>query len=94
MNPDTNKFEPLTDADQLPKEQRAAAQKLLDAIGSLKAGHSALLRPDGTPVPKHWSVFTVGERVVIKDYTFKVVYIGESNILFEPVGPVVLGKGK
>lgn len=47
-----------------------------------------LLRPDGTPVPKHWSTFQVGENVVIKDYTFKVAYIGESNILFEPVGPV------
>lgn len=29
-----------------------------------------LLRPDGTPVPKHWSVFTAGEHVVVKDYTF------------------------
>jgi hypothetical protein len=53
-----------------------------------------LVRPNGQPVPKHWSVFRVGEEVVIKDYTFKVAYIGESNILFEPVGPVVIGEDK
>ena len=48
------------------------------------------VRPDGSPVPEHWSIFTVGEEVTIKDYTFKVAYIGESAILFEPVGPRVL----
>jgi hypothetical protein len=50
-----------------------------------------LVRPDGTPVPKHWTQFAVGEQVVIKGYTFKVAYIGETAILFEPVGPVVVG---
>lgn len=49
-----------------------------------------LVRPDGSKVPKHWSTFRVGELVTIKDYTFKVAYIGEANILFEPVGPVDL----
>jgi len=46
---------------------------------------AALIRPDGTPVPRHWPVFQTGELVVIKDYTFKVAHIGESYILFEPV---------
>ncbi len=53
-------------------------------------GDANLTRPDGSPVPKDWSIFTVGEEVTIKDYTFKVAYIGESVILFEPVGPRVL----
>ena len=50
-----------------------------------------LLRPDGSEVPKHWSTFKLDEHVVVKGYTFRVAYIGESNILLEPVGPVVVG---
>ena len=33
-----------------------------------------LFRPNGKPVPKHWTTFQIGEHVVIKDYTFKVCY--------------------
>lgn len=51
-----------------------------------------LVRPNGTPVPSHWSIFMVGENYVINGYTFKCKYIGETSILFEPVGPVVLEK--
>lgn len=78
MNPDTNKFEPLMEGDA------PTALKLKLGMDKL------LFRPDGTLVPKHWSVFQVGEHVVIKDYTFKVAYVGETSILFEPVGPVVV----
>lgn len=46
----------------------------------------ALLRPNGEPVPQHWPQFQVGECVVIKNYTFKVAYIGETSVLFEPAG--------
>jgi hypothetical protein len=56
------------------------------------AGLSQLLRPNGEPVPKHWTVFRVGELVEIKGYTFKVGYVGESAVLFEPVGPIVVGQ--
>jgi hypothetical protein len=49
-----------------------------------------LLRPDGTPVPKHWTVLTVDQHVVVEGYTFKVAHIGESHLLLEPVGPVVV----
>jgi hypothetical protein len=89
MNPDTNRFEMLTPKEQqdqmadLRKQMESLVQIPMDTIGQL-------LRPNGEPVPKHWSVFRVGEDVVIKDYTFRVVYIGEGNILFEPVGPVVI----
>jgi len=92
LNPDTNRFEPLTE-DLKAMEERVAQ---MEKDGYIDKLHSVLerqlLRPDGTPVPKHWSVFVVGEHVVIKNYTFKVAYIGESNILFEPVGPIVVVK--
>jgi len=84
MNPDTNRFEPLTDA--LEAEEKECLESIGERLG--------LFRPDGSPVPKHWSVFQVGEQVVIKDYTFEVKYIGETAILFEPVGPVVLNEGR
>ena len=51
-------------------------------------GLGTLFRPNGELVPKHWSVFRVGESVVLKDYTFKVAYIGETSILLEPLGVV------
>jgi hypothetical protein len=50
-----------------------------------------LFRPNGEPVPSHWTQFTIDELVEIKGYTFRVKYIGESAILFEPVGSVVVG---
>ena len=53
-----------------------------------------VIRPNGKPVPDHWVTFQLGEEVVIKDYTFKVAYIGETAILFEPVGPTVIGNDK
>ena len=58
------------------------------------ANWEPLLRPDGTPVPDHWCIFSVDEHVVIKGYTFVIRYIGETSILLEPVGPVlVTGEG-
>jgi len=44
-----------------------------------------LFRPNGSPVPKHWTILTVDELVEIKGYTFKVVYINESTLILEPV---------
>ena len=55
---------------------------------------SGLFRPDGSKVPAHWTTFTLDERVVIKNYTFRVAYIGETAILFEPVGPVIVDGGQ
>jgi hypothetical protein len=31
---------------------------------------------------------SLGEEVWIKGYPFKVVYIGETSLLFEPAGPL------
>ena len=85
LNPDTNKFEPLIEGrptiDEL--EKAIAAGRMTD----LSPAGLVLLRPDGSLVPKSWTIFKIDELVVIKDYTFRVAYIGESNILFEPVRP-------
>lgn len=77
MNPETNKFEALSKPDD------KMAEKLAKMSGVL----TDLVRPDGSPVPRTWSIFKLGELVVIKDYTFRVAYIGEASILFEPVKP-------
>lgn len=102
MNPDTNKFEELREQMDEPRrnQNQEAARRLQKLTQDVKQLQTApippgeLLRPNGSPVPKTWSIFQVGEHVVIKDYTFKVAYISETNILFEPVGPVVLGEKK
>lgn len=78
MNPTTNKFEQLV------------YEKMCKEMGMEPV--SGLLLPDGTPVPKTWSIFREGENVIVKDYTFKVVRIGESYLVLEPVGPIEIGK--
>lgn len=98
MNPDTNRFEELRPEIQesLKNQSKEIERRLRQMQRQLEEdptyGKPVLLRPNGTPVPEHWSVFTVGENVVIKNYTFHVAHIGESHILFEPVGPVVVGE--
>jgi len=93
MNPDTNRLEMLKLASDSGSE---AEEKLLDLINQQKKGefHYDLVRPNGKPVPKHWSIFRIGEQVVVKDYTFKVAYVNESGLLLEPVGPVIIGEKK
>ncbi len=80
MNPDTNRFEmlyqPTTKLDRFIKKYTTGD----------------ILRPNGEPVPKHWSVFKVGEEVVIKDYTFKVAYLNETTLILEPVGVPIIGE--
>jgi hypothetical protein len=59
--------------------------------GEMKPLHkTSIIAPNGKPVPEHLSRFTVGEKVVIKGYTFKVAYVGETSVLFEPIGPVLI----
>lgn len=88
MNPDTNKFERLyLDKDEMEQLQQHNAE--LEQVFLQRT----LVRPDGTPVPKHWSTFQVGENYVINNYTFKCQYIGETSILFEPVSPIEIKRG-
>lgn len=49
-----------------------------------------LLRPDGSPVPAHWTVLAVDEKVEVKGYTFRVAYINETTLILEPVKIPVL----
>ena len=74
--------------------QAALEQGQSKARALLDAERSHLLRPDGSKVPEHWSIFSVGEHVVVNNYTFKVAYIGETSILLEPVGPVLVGTSR
>lgn len=76
MNPETNRFEPLTP----------------EVIGKFEERLGKLLRPNGEAVPDHWTQFYLDELVAIKGYTFKVKYIGETSILFEPVAPIIVGE--
>ena len=80
MNPETNHFEPLT----------AASADLENKLRQQLGDTTRLLRPDGSPVPDHWTQFHDNEHVVIKGYTFKVRAVGETYILFEPVGPTLI----
>jgi len=75
MNPDTNRFERLIVSKDLPPLPDDA--------------DPTLFRPDGSRVPKHWTIFTLGECVVVKEHTFRIAYIGETAMLLEPVGPEI-----
>jgi hypothetical protein len=84
MNPDTNRFEALRTTSENTKEVcslEQEIQKFQQKILSLQG----LVRPNGEPVPAHWSVFTIGELVTIKNYTFKIIYMNEGTIVLEPV---------
>jgi hypothetical protein len=84
MNPDTNKFE------QLFKEATESPTPLERSLK--EATESLVIRSNGKPVPKHWTIFQVDENYIINNYTFRCKYIGETSILFEPVGQIIIGE--
>jgi hypothetical protein len=88
MNPDTNKLESLT------LQYGADVKQQLKAIGKeyRDVQASLLVRPDGSAVPQHWAIFTIGELVVLKNYTYRVAHMNEVTIVLEPVGPIVVGE--
>jgi len=88
MNPKTGKFEELsfdTSEEAIAKYVGDKARRIRQAVNQEARITGQLLRPNGEPVPKHWAVFAIDELVEIKGNTFKVKYIGETSILFEPV---------
>ena len=91
MNPETNQFEQLSEIFRAEGNSSVGpnASDQMSALQRQLAG-GPLIRPDGTPVPKHWSVFTVGDNVVVNNYTFKVAYMNETTLVLEPVGVAVL----
>ena len=100
MNPDTNRFErlrPDTDQNEDPGDLKhvVTGDPHSASVGILRQmvqQQSSLLRPNGDPVPQHWTQFQIDEVVTIKNYSFRVAYIGETAILFEPLGPVIIGE--
>lgn len=97
MNPETNKFERVLTKEE--KEAELALRRRFDvqwAGGTLepkdKPPGLQLYRENGEPVPPHWTIMREGENVVVKNYTFKVVRLGEAYLVLEPVGPVTIGK--
>lgn len=95
MNPETNKFESLgvDPRNEMLANFEKSVSDQAKTLAQLSLQRMDLLRPDGTPVPKHWTVFSLSELVNIKGYTFRVAHIGESHILFEPVGPMDIAIG-
>ena len=91
MNPDKNQFEALRQAagegdDDLTKDllTEKFTERLIKKIGEPEP-KATLVRADGSPVPEHWPIFKVGEEIVVKNYVFRVAYIGETTLLLEPV---------
>lgn len=92
MNPETNRFERLRpDTDQNEDPGVSENESLAGLRRLVQQQHSSLVRPNGEPVPRHWTQFRLGELVEIKNYRFRVAYIGETTILFEPFAPVIIG---
>lgn len=95
MNPETNKFELLEEVedDKGLLKKYEEFQKAMNNP-SKEFAYKKLLRPNGEPVPDHWTILRVNEKVLIKGYAFKVAHIGESHLLLEPAGPIVLEEEK
>ena len=94
MNPETNRFEVLEENIKEKIDNLRKGFSLEELKAGLEIVRSVLVSPNGKSVPAHWSVFKIDEFVVIKNYTFRVAYIGETAILFEPVGVPNLAEGK
>lgn len=77
INPENNRIEPCVETDE------ALAKKLADLSGV----YANIVKANGEPVPKHWTTLTVGELVVVKDYTFRVSYMNDASVTLEPVSP-------
>lgn len=107
MNPETNRFEPISEVVVCSKcghknqphykkclscgTPQGAIAAFRSAVKEIESSLSHLIRADGSPVPDHWATFKQGEHVVLKNYTFKVGYIGDAVLVLEPVGPYVVG---
>lgn len=84
LNRETNKIEPVTAINDSALEEQFAA--LRDKASDF---HPGFVRADGSPVPKTWALFKVGELVVVKDNTFRVAHFNESSVILEPANPVI-----
>ena len=88
---DTDQLEELFMITELRDSSTKAKQQIQLLIDEKYKG-SVLVRPNGTPIPKHLSILQVDEKIVIKDYTFKVAYMNDTTLVLEPVGPIIIGE--
>jgi hypothetical protein len=86
MNPETNRFEEVHPKDAEYEKQVAELMSEHDRRTGLMVGD--FVRKDGSPVPKNYPVFSVGEEFRLKGYRFKVKEIKPDEITFEPIGPM------
>lgn len=70
--------------ENLPKVDFSDLKRILDKLEKQQQADQ-----DNT-VP-HWSIFRVGEIVVVKGYCFRVAYINETTLVLEPTGPTLVG---
>jgi hypothetical protein len=94
MNPDNNTMEPLKEIADMFKDRADADYKEAMLAGRPETPIAGLVRPNGEPVPEHWSTYSTGEEVIVKSYRWRVAHIGEKHLLLEPVGPVLVGEVK
>lgn len=76
----------------MPGQEELTLIRAMGQAEEILARPGQLLRPNGEPVPEHWSTYKVDEEVVVKGYRWRVAHIGERHLLLEPVGPVLINK--
>lgn len=91
LNPDTGRFENLTEPEFGQSDRMEVLANEIegrfDEVERIAASPNGLVRPDGSPVPNDWPIFSMEELIVIKGASFRVAYIGDTAILFEPCKP-------
>ena len=78
IDPETNKIHPCG----VPSS--AMALKLAE----MENVYSGIVQANGKPVPSHWTILKVDEKIVVSNYTFRVAYMNESCVVLEPVSPL------
>ena len=101
QNEQTGNIEKLMSvADMLRTGDKSKTQRWEDKVReNIKKGkmvHPDFVKPDGSPIPKEAIIFKVGELIDIKGYTYRLVYLNEKTLIFEPVKPedILPGDGK
>ena len=84
LNPDTDKIEELSLIKDIRKDLKQRKGEDIARQIEIAQTRGQLVRPDGSLVPKHWAIFSIGELVKLKDSTFKVIYFNESFLILEP----------
>jgi len=89
MDPSTGKFEKLYEglSEQLLEDHKVALANHLNLEYpnlSQEGEKGGLVRANGEPVPRHWPVLRIGQKVVVEGITMNVAYINECTVVLEP----------